>query len=265
MGRRRKMGFSFSWKRASGLSAAKGKVSRKIGVPLSKSGRQRKAGKLIGCALSLGAFLMVVASLLAVVGSALADDERKIQAHLEQRRLFEVQKRSRAIERLDSEIKELRKDPDKKAVRLDLAEKQKRMTSLKAELGILKKNQGGKVGRFSMPAVGRVGYLDAPLKEIQVKGPDEFIAEIPQLRVVGNAVVGETGKTTGVCIRGFSTGKLTTDSMTALPGIVVVSGTTSYATVLGGTRTVFVVERFDLDKAEAALAAEKKEFDDAAP
>ncbi len=44
----RKFGFSFSWKRALGLSSAKGKLSRFIGIPLTKSGRQRKAGRLLG-------------------------------------------------------------------------------------------------------------------------------------------------------------------------------------------------------------------------
>jgi hypothetical protein len=44
----RKFGFSFSWKRALGLSSAKGKLSRLIGIPLTKSGRQRKAGRLLG-------------------------------------------------------------------------------------------------------------------------------------------------------------------------------------------------------------------------
>lgn len=44
----KKFGFSWSWKRASGLSAAKGKVSRAVGVPLSKSGRERKVGRAIG-------------------------------------------------------------------------------------------------------------------------------------------------------------------------------------------------------------------------
>lgn len=44
----RKFGFSFSWKRALGLSAAKGKISRAIGIPLTQSGRQRKAGRLLG-------------------------------------------------------------------------------------------------------------------------------------------------------------------------------------------------------------------------
>lgn len=41
-----KFGFSkWSWKRATGLSAFKGKVSRKIGVPLTKSGREKKFGR----------------------------------------------------------------------------------------------------------------------------------------------------------------------------------------------------------------------------
>jgi len=44
-------GFSFSWKRALGISAIKGKISRGIGIPLTKSGRQRKAGRMMGCLL----------------------------------------------------------------------------------------------------------------------------------------------------------------------------------------------------------------------
>jgi hypothetical protein len=45
----RKFGFSFSWKRAMGISAAKGRISRKIGIPLTRSGRQRKFGRMAGC------------------------------------------------------------------------------------------------------------------------------------------------------------------------------------------------------------------------
>ena len=41
-----KFGFSWSWKRAIGLSALKAKISRKIGVPLSRSGRQAKLGRM---------------------------------------------------------------------------------------------------------------------------------------------------------------------------------------------------------------------------
>ena len=37
----------FSWKRAIGLSAAKARLSRRIGVPLTRSGRQRKIGPLV--------------------------------------------------------------------------------------------------------------------------------------------------------------------------------------------------------------------------
>jgi hypothetical protein len=39
-------GLSFSWRRALGISAIKGKISRQIGVPLTKGGRERKAGRL---------------------------------------------------------------------------------------------------------------------------------------------------------------------------------------------------------------------------
>lgn len=49
----RKFGFSFSARRAIGYSAAKGKLSRKIGIPLTRSGRQRKAGKAMGCCVAL--------------------------------------------------------------------------------------------------------------------------------------------------------------------------------------------------------------------
>jgi len=42
-----RLGLSFSWKRAVGLSAAKARLSRKIGVPLTKSARERKVGRLM--------------------------------------------------------------------------------------------------------------------------------------------------------------------------------------------------------------------------
>ena len=43
----RKYGFSFSWKRATGISGAKGRISRKTGIPLTRSGRQRKVGRMM--------------------------------------------------------------------------------------------------------------------------------------------------------------------------------------------------------------------------
>lgn len=62
MARRRTYGFSFSWRRALGVSAAKGKLSRMIGVPLTRSGRQRKMGSAAGCCLPLLFFLLCASS-----------------------------------------------------------------------------------------------------------------------------------------------------------------------------------------------------------
>lgn len=42
------MGFGgFSWKRALGITKAKRKISKATGIPLTKSGRQRKLGAAI--------------------------------------------------------------------------------------------------------------------------------------------------------------------------------------------------------------------------
>ena len=57
-------GLSFSWKRAIGLSQAQARLSRRIGIPLSRSGRQRKVGRMAGCCVPLligaGVFRLVV-------------------------------------------------------------------------------------------------------------------------------------------------------------------------------------------------------------
>jgi hypothetical protein len=63
----KKFGISFSWRRASGLSALKGKISRQIGVPLTRSGRQRKMGRALGCCVVLGALLGSVFLCVAVL------------------------------------------------------------------------------------------------------------------------------------------------------------------------------------------------------
>ena len=65
----RKHGFSFSWRRATGYSAAKGRLSRKIGVPLTRSGRQRKLARSLGCLLQ--ALLILIFSLF-VLGAVSA-------------------------------------------------------------------------------------------------------------------------------------------------------------------------------------------------
>jgi hypothetical protein len=81
MGRRKGIpGLSFSWKRALGVSAAKGKLSRQIGIPLSRQGRQRKAGAAMGCCapaiiLVLGG-AVVVGALLTATGAVWAHSGR---------------------------------------------------------------------------------------------------------------------------------------------------------------------------------------------
>lgn len=45
-------GLSFSWKKAFGVTNAKRKISKFTGIPTTKSGRQRKVGKILtggGC------------------------------------------------------------------------------------------------------------------------------------------------------------------------------------------------------------------------
>ncbi len=47
----------FSWSRFLGISRMKSNISRKIGIPLSRSGREQKIGRMVtkGC---LGTFLI---------------------------------------------------------------------------------------------------------------------------------------------------------------------------------------------------------------
>lgn len=59
----------FSWKRLLGISAAKSRLSRQIGIPLTRSGRQRKLGAATGCA-TLGVSIVMIVILLALVSHA---------------------------------------------------------------------------------------------------------------------------------------------------------------------------------------------------
>jgi hypothetical protein len=43
----RKYGFSFSWKRALGISGMKTSIARKTGIPTTRSGMERKIGNMI--------------------------------------------------------------------------------------------------------------------------------------------------------------------------------------------------------------------------
>jgi hypothetical protein len=54
----------FSWNRLLGISAARGRLSREIGIPLTRSGRQRKLGAAVGYLIQLWVLVTI-----ALVGS----------------------------------------------------------------------------------------------------------------------------------------------------------------------------------------------------
>ena len=61
-------GLSFSWRRATGVTAAKRKIARKTGIPTTRSGRQRKLGAAIGgCLLPILVFMITILSLVVFV------------------------------------------------------------------------------------------------------------------------------------------------------------------------------------------------------
>lgn len=53
-------GLSFSWRRAIGASAAKARLSSPIGIPLTRSGRERKAGRKATSWLGWGVVAIVL-------------------------------------------------------------------------------------------------------------------------------------------------------------------------------------------------------------
>lgn len=60
----------FSWKRALGVTKAKQKISRATGVPMTKSGRQRKVGKAVmggGCLIPTAIIFCVVVILAIII------------------------------------------------------------------------------------------------------------------------------------------------------------------------------------------------------
>lgn len=54
----KKYGFSFSWKRALGISSVRAKLARQIGIPTTRSGMQREVGRTMGCAIPSIVFLL---------------------------------------------------------------------------------------------------------------------------------------------------------------------------------------------------------------
>jgi hypothetical protein len=57
-------GLSFSARRALGISQAQSRLSRQIGIPLSRSGRQRKIGAAAGGLGILGLIVMAILRLI---------------------------------------------------------------------------------------------------------------------------------------------------------------------------------------------------------
>ncbi|MDD3520461.1 MAG: hypothetical protein PHU65_04400 [Actinomycetota bacterium] len=55
----------FSWKRAIGVTRVKQNISRSTGIPLTKSGRQRKVGKIAtgGCCLIPALLVFIIFSI----------------------------------------------------------------------------------------------------------------------------------------------------------------------------------------------------------
>ena len=53
----------FSWKRLTGITKLKQKISRKTGIPFTTSGRQRKIGKIVtggkGCLIAIFLILLL--------------------------------------------------------------------------------------------------------------------------------------------------------------------------------------------------------------
>lgn len=54
----------FSWKRLLGISQAKARISRQIGIPVTRSGRQRKIGAAMGCLIPVLTLILIVGFLL---------------------------------------------------------------------------------------------------------------------------------------------------------------------------------------------------------
>lgn len=58
-----------SWKRAVGITKVKSNISRSIGIPLTKGGRQQKVGRIAtkGCSVLLLTFILVPVTLFIIL------------------------------------------------------------------------------------------------------------------------------------------------------------------------------------------------------
>lgn len=101
----RKHGFSFSWKRASGLSAMKGRASRSLGIPLTRSGRQRKMGRAVGCLVML-AILPVIGAILIAAAPASQPASRPSSDSDLRAMIFQLQTQLAALKKENAALKQ---------------------------------------------------------------------------------------------------------------------------------------------------------------
>ncbi len=71
----------FSWKRFTGVTRAKRRISRATGIPMSRSGRQQKAGRMMssGCLISL--LVVLVGSCLGVLTERLINERGSVRGN----------------------------------------------------------------------------------------------------------------------------------------------------------------------------------------
>ena len=62
-------GLSFSYKRAIGVTSAKRSFARATGIPTTRSGRRAKAGRMMGCLISVIAVIAIVSMLVIMLCS----------------------------------------------------------------------------------------------------------------------------------------------------------------------------------------------------
>lgn len=62
-------GLSFSWKRALGITSAKRKIAKITGIPTTKSGRQRKLGRMMtgGCLMPIIFALLIIVTIIILI------------------------------------------------------------------------------------------------------------------------------------------------------------------------------------------------------
>ena len=92
--------------------------------------------------------------------------------------------------------------------------------------------------------IGDIGVAAQPMRIIQITGPDSAILERKL----------QDEETMLIQLKGVSTKGWRDDVEGNIPGSFWVSGTTTYRTAAGGSRTVVVLEPFDWDRYRKTLA-----------